>query len=162
MLKQFDVESYLLFSCLVQSGDYGSAPSVEDYMKTDGREVKAACKVAEWLGFAIQDKNTLLGYKPTQKLVDQILQRKKMWNLAERKKAPKLWELEASSMIFEAATRDSHEQLDDCGEYVKWFLGFIGMMKITVGGEWFPTSSLLELAAECRERDKLKNRKSEQ
>jgi hypothetical protein len=156
MMKQLDVESYLLFYCLVQSGNYCSAPSVEDYMRTNGREVKAACKVAEWLGFAVRDKNTLLGYKPTQKMVDQILQREKVWNFAKRTKAPKPWELDAFSMIFEAATRDSDDQLDDGDQYyVQWFLGFIGLMKITEDGEWYPTPGLLDLAAECRERGKL-------
>jgi hypothetical protein len=65
MSQELQVESYLLFSCLYKINVCpGELPPVEDYMKQNGREVEAACRVAEWLGLVTPDAEGELGWKP--------------------------------------------------------------------------------------------------
>ena len=158
MSQELQVESYLLFSCLWKSQQYnGEIPSVEEYMKEEGREVEAACRVAEWLGLVTPDAEGELGWKPAHLFVDQLLQRCKRWNGSTREKDAESWEDDAVTLIYEAAIKDFDRQCLGCDEYTRWFLGFIGLMTITAGGDWIPTRRLLNLAAECRmrQRDKV-------
>jgi hypothetical protein len=156
MLNDFQAESHLLLSCLCKSDGYQKVPGVEEYMIKTGREVEAACRVAEWLGLVTPDEGEL-GWKPTQLFVDQILQRRKQWNHSTRENDAELWEEEAFTLIYEAALKDNDDKHLYREPYVKWFLGYIGLMTITNDGDWVPTRRLLNLAAECRwrERDKL-------
>jgi hypothetical protein len=157
MSEELQVESYLLFSCLWKSQQYnGALPSVEEYMKEEGREVGAACRVAEWLGLVTPDAEGELGWKPTHLFVDQVLQRRKHWNGSTREKDAESWEDDAVTLIYEAAIKDFDRQFLGCDEYIRWFLGYVGLMTITDGGDWIPTRRLLNLAADCRmrERDK--------
>jgi hypothetical protein len=133
----------------------GELPTVEEYMKEDGREVEAACRVAEWLGLVVPDAE--LGWRPTHLFVDQLLQRRKHWNSSTREKDAESWEDDAVNLIYDAAIKDFDGQFLGCDEYIRWFLGYIGLMTITAGGDWIPTRRLLNLAAECRwrERDKV-------
>jgi hypothetical protein len=158
MSQELKVESYLLFSCLYKSDQYNQVlPSVEEYMKEKGREVEAACRVAEWLGLVTPDAEGELGWKPTHLFVDQVLQRRKQWNRSTREEDATSWEDEAVTLICEAALKDFHRHFLDCDEYIRWFLGYIGLMTITDDGDWIPTQRLLNLAAECRirQRDKV-------
>jgi hypothetical protein len=84
MSQDWKVESYLLFSCLSKSDYYSKLPTVEEYMKEAGREVEAACRVAEWLGLVTPDAEGVLGWKPTRLFVDQVLQRRNQWNHSTR------------------------------------------------------------------------------
>jgi hypothetical protein len=88
--------------------------------------------------------------------VDQLLQRRKHWNGSTREKDAESWEDDAVTLIYEAAIKDFDRQFPGCDEYIRWFLGYVGLMTITGGGDWIPTRRLLNLAAECRmrERDK--------
>jgi hypothetical protein len=158
MSRELQVESYLLFACLWKSQQYnGELPSVEEYMKEEGREVEAACRVAEWLGLVTPDAEGELGWKPTHLFVDQVLQRRRQWNHSTRQKNAEAWEEEAFTLIYKAALKDFDDKGLDCESYVRWFLGYIGLMTITDDGDWIPTRRLLNLAAECswRERRKL-------
>src|ERR1700681_2017113 len=96
MSQELQVGSYLLFSCLWNSQQYnGTFPSIEEYMKEEGREVEAACRVAEWLGLVTPDTEGELGWKPTHLFVDQVLQRRKKWNRSTREKDAESWEDDA-------------------------------------------------------------------
>jgi hypothetical protein len=155
MSQELQVESYLLFSCLWKSQQYNSELlSVEEYVKEEGREVEAACRVAEWLGLVTPDAEGELGWKPTHLFVDQLLQRRKKWNHSTRRKDAESWEEEAFTLIYEAALKEFDDKGLDCESYVRWFLGYIGLMTITGDGDWIPTRRLLNLAAECRMRQR--------
>src|SRR5437879_5672885 len=151
MYTYCEVGSYLLFSCLCKSDQYNEElPSVEDYMKEKGREVESACRVAEWLGLVTPDAECELGWKPTHLFVDQVLQRRRQWNHSTREKDAESWEDEAVTLIYEAALKDVDGRGLDCETYIRWFLGYIGLMTITADGDWIPTRRLLNFAAECR------------
>jgi len=155
MSQELQVDSYLLFLCLCKSQQHnGELPSVEEYMKEEGREVEAACRVAEWLGLVTPDAEGELAWKPTPLFVDQVLQRRKQWNHSTRRKAAESWEEEAFTLIYEAALKEFDDTGLDCEGYVRWFLGYIGLMTITDDGDWIPTKRLLNLAAECRMRER--------
>jgi hypothetical protein len=77
--------------------------------------------------------------------------------IVQDKENAESWEEDAFSLIWEAALKNVGEHFLDCEDYVRWFLGYIGLMTITDDGDWIPTRRLLNLAAECRwrERDKV-------
>jgi hypothetical protein len=91
---------------------------------------------------------------------DQLLQRRKHWNGSTREKDAESWEDDAVTLIYEAAIKDFDEQYLGCDEYIRWFLGYIGLMTITAGGDWIPTRRLLNLAAESRMRQRDKDQKT--
>jgi hypothetical protein len=154
MSELLSVESYLLLSCLRQRTQDDRLPkSIKEYVTMNSREIEAACQVAEWLGLTRLDKVSVLGWAPTTMLVELLLRRKRQWNKSSRKEGPAPLEEKAIQIIFESALGDRAEELSDCCERAKWFLGFLGLMEITDDGEWFPTRQLRDLAAKCRQRD---------
>ena len=161
MSQDLQVGSYLLFSCLYKSQQYsGELPSIEEYVKEEGREVEATCRVAEWLGLVTPDTEGELGWKPTHLFVDQVLQRHRQWNRSTRERDVESWEDDAVTLICEAALKNFHTNFLDCDEYIRWFLGYIGLMTITDDGDWIPTRRLLNLAAECRMQQRDKDQKA--
>jgi hypothetical protein len=155
MSERLPVGSYLLFSCLYRSQQHsGDLPSIEEYISIEGREVEAACRVAEWLGLVTPDGEGKLGWKPTHLFVEQILQRSKQWTRVTREKDAEPWEDDAVTLICEAAIKDYYKKWLGCDHYIRWFFGYIGLMKITDGGDWIPTRRLLNIAAECRMRQR--------
>jgi hypothetical protein len=149
----------LLFSCLCRSGYYDDElPSVEAYMKTEGPGTNAACKVAEWLGLVTPNSESKLGWKPTTRFVDQVLQRRRDWNRSTTERAAEPWEEYAFTEIWEASIKKGDENCVDREDDVCRFLGFIGLMTVTNDGDWIPTPQLLNLAAasRIRKREKVK------
>jgi hypothetical protein len=80
--------------------------------------------------------------------------RKSLGQSSTREKRAELWEEEAFTLIYEAALKEFDDKGLDCESYVRWFLGYIGLMTITDDGFWIPTRRLLNLAAECRWRER--------
>jgi hypothetical protein len=155
MSKLLSVESYMLLSCLCQRPKHDRLPiSIEEYVTINSREIETTCQVAEWLGLAGLDKCSVLGWAPTTILVELLLSRERQWDRSTRKQGPAALKEKAFQTIFQSALGDRAEQLSDCREQVKLFLGFLCLMEVADDGEWFPTPRLLDLAAESRQRDR--------
>jgi hypothetical protein len=153
MLVEFDLGSYLLLCCLRKWDiDEPRRPSPEDYARCDLLEVEAACKVAEWLGLVVADKQTVLGWKPTQLFVAQMFKRpRRCYQIARIAEA---WEGDALDMIFEAAFGERYDVLAEYRQDAGFFLAYLGLMKIYNRRDLIPNSRLLNLAADSRSREK--------
>jgi hypothetical protein len=155
MLEALSVEAYLLLSCLRQRPqDDGLPISIEEFVTMNSCVIEATCRVAEWLGLTRLDKVSVLGWAPTTMLVELFLRRKRKCNKSSRKQGSAALKEKAFQTIFQSALGDRAEQLSDCREQVKLFLGFLCLMEVADYGEWFPTPRLLDLAAESRQRDR--------
>jgi hypothetical protein len=155
MSELLSVESYLLLSCLGQRTQTDRVSvSIEQCVTTNTRVIETTCQVAEWLGLARLDRYSVLGWAPTIMLVELLLSRGRQWDRSTRKQGPVALEEKAFQTIFQSAFGDCAEELSDCREQVKLFLGFLCLMEVADDGEWFPTRRLLDLAAESRQRDK--------
>jgi hypothetical protein len=152
MFQKVAVEEYLLLACLSGGKRISNVSAENRYMKINERQVQCACQVAEWLGLATPSEDSALGWAPTAMLVDHLLQREMFWDQGVRRKAPAPYENKVVRTIFESAIK-YFDAIDDCAEYVQRFLGFLGLMKCTDDGEWFPTRRLIDLAANCQQRD---------
>jgi hypothetical protein len=154
MLELLSVKSYLLLSCLRQrTHDDRLRVSIDEYVTLNSHVIEATCRVAEWLGLAKLDRYSVLGWAPTVMLVELLLLRKRQWDKSIRRQGPAALKGDAFQTIFETALGGRAEELSDCREQIKLFLGYLGLMELADDGAWFPTRRLRDLAAKCQQRD---------
>ena len=113
--------------------------------------------VAKWLGLVVPDERSVIKFRPTSLFIEQILCRKRKWDRPVRDGEAEAWEREFLEAIVRGSLKKVHPDFKWLTEEVGRLLCFIGLMRITSTGGWIPTDRLLNLVAECRQRDKKRN-----
>jgi hypothetical protein len=149
---QFDTETYLLFSIYYEA--YGILKGMDEsaatYVKRFEKEIRGTGQVLEWLGLAIRDKNSPLGWKPSHDLISLIIESRK------HSKSKKLHsddeDAEVFDMIFDA-TVGKVEEWSNIPSFVLSVLQFLGLAK-EADLDCVPTPRLRALVCKRRQEER--------
>jgi hypothetical protein len=125
---RFDTETYLLFSIYYKSYGIlkGMDGSAATYVKRFEKEIRGGGQVLEWLGLAIRDKNSPLGWKPSHDLISLSMESRK--HSKSRKLGADDEDAEVFDMIFDATVDDVGEW-SNIRSFVLSVLRFLGLAK---------------------------------
>jgi hypothetical protein len=151
MTKPIASEEYLFLYALYQC-PYEKLPSFLFYLEDS--DIDDVCTVAKWLGLVVSDETSTIKFRPTPLFVEQMFCRRRKWDQPVRVGKAKVWEREVLEAIVRDSMKEPHAKFGWLTEEVGRLLCFIGLMRITTKGGWIPTNRLLNLVAECRQRDK--------
>jgi len=142
-----DPESYLLFYVFYTAWTPAEENlSVAMYMEKFKRGFAATGHALEWLGLAVPDKESHLGWKPTRRLMPLIATGRSQLPKSRKKCASKA-DQDTFETIFDAVPNDIA-----CGQggYVLSVLGVLRLVRCADNGDDVPTQRLRELVAERR------------
>jgi hypothetical protein len=156
---QFDTETYLLLSIYYEAYGIheGMDESAATYVKRFEKQIRGTGQALEWLGLAIRDKNSPLGWKPSHDLISLIAKPHKPSK--SKKSCPSAEDDEVFDMILDAAVGELDENSSICSCVAKVLTG-LGLMVRGRDYDYIPTKYLRRLAAERRQGDR--HRREEQ
>jgi hypothetical protein len=157
---QFDTETYLLFSIYYEA--YGPFQvmdkSAATYVKRFEKQIRGTGQVLEWLGLAVRDKNSPLGWKPSHDLISLIAKPHKPSK--SKKSCSSAEDDEVFDMSLDAAVGELEEDsnIPRCVGRVLIALGL--MVRSSCDCDYIPTKRLRTLA--CERLQKERNQRNEE
>jgi hypothetical protein len=152
----YEPDANLLFLIISRSNEFDIdlPASSSGYMKRFEREIRATCRVLEWLNLARPDKASPLGCTPSHQLM-YVLAEPTRGRLTSAKEAPTTDDEDVIESIFEAALSDlKYYDLGNARLFGLSVLSALGLLRTTKNGDYTPTGHLRELAAERRQEDR--------
>jgi len=152
----YDPDAYLLFLIISRANEFDIAlpASASGYLKRFEREIRATCRVLEWLNLARPDKASPLGCTPSHELMSVLAKPIRRCYTSGRAE-PTTDDEDVIESIFEAALPDlrSHDR-GNSRSFGLAVLAALGLLRRTTSGDYVPTRHLRELAAERRQQDR--------
>jgi hypothetical protein len=151
----YDPETYLLFLVVSQANEFDIDPpfTARGYLQNFEGEIRAVCRVLEWLNLARSNKNSELGCTPSNQLM-AILAKPTRSRLTSRKQVPTTDDEDVIESIFDALSDLEGYDRSSAYGFGLAVLAALGLLRTTKSGDYVPTGHLRELAAERRQQDR--------